>query len=75
MNGRAYLATVLRDHKGQFVAARKHYLVASKVVVAEALAMLRGCELATELGLHWVMVESDSVELISSLQGDISNGS
>lgn len=75
MNGWAYLATVLRDHEGQFVATCKHSLVAPKVVVAETLAMLPGCELAPELGLHWVMVESDSIGVISSLQGDISNGS
>ncbi|KAM1926825.1 hypothetical protein ACFX13_033950 [Malus domestica] len=37
--------------------------------------MLKGCELAAELGCRWIVAESDSLEVISSLKGDIARGS
>ncbi|KAM1099712.1 hypothetical protein ACFX2B_006202 [Malus domestica] len=51
VSGRTNLATVLRDHEGQFVAAHKLSIVAPSVVFAEAMAVLNGCELAAEPGL------------------------
>lgn len=50
IDGTANLAAMLRDHQGQFMAAHKLSIVARSVVVAEAMAMLKGCELASELG-------------------------
>ncbi|CAN6551855.1 unnamed protein product [Malus baccata var. baccata] len=44
------------------------------MVFAEVMALLKGCELAAELGFRWIVAESDSLEVVSSLQGDISNG-
>ncbi|KAM2964592.1 hypothetical protein FF2_022358 [Malus domestica] len=75
MDGMATLAAVLRDHNGLFVAAHKWSIGAPSVVFAEALAMQKGCELAAELGFRWIVAESDSLEVVSSLKGDISQGS
>ncbi|KAM1074000.1 hypothetical protein ACFXTH_019029 [Malus domestica] len=75
MDGKATLAAVLRDHNGQFVAAHKLSIGALSVVFAEAMALLKGCKLAAELGFWWIVAESDSLEVVSSLKGDISNGS
>ncbi|KAM1091578.1 hypothetical protein ACFX13_019338 [Malus domestica] len=75
MDGKATLAAVLRDHNGQFVAAHKLSIGALSVVFAEAMALLKGCKLAAELGFRWIVAESDSLEVVSSLKGDISNGS
>ncbi|CAN6690416.1 unnamed protein product [Malus baccata var. baccata] len=75
VDGIARLAAILRDHNGLFVAAHKWSLGAPSVVFAEALAMLKGCELAAELGCRWIVAESDSLEVVSSLQGDIARGS
>ncbi|KAM2405489.1 hypothetical protein ACFXTH_032702 [Malus domestica] len=75
MDGMARLAAVLRDHNGLFVAARKWSIGVPSVVFAEALAMLKGCELAAELGFRWIVAESDSLEVVSSLKGDIAQGS
>ncbi|KAM0993800.1 hypothetical protein ACFX2A_009539 [Malus domestica] len=74
-DGMARLAAVLRDHNGLFVAAHKWSIGAPFVVFAEALAMLKGCELAAELGFRWIVAESDSLEVVSSLNGDIAQGS
>ncbi|KAM1209964.1 hypothetical protein ACFX2J_015428 [Malus domestica] len=74
VDGKACLAAVLRDHLGQFVAAHKIAVVVQSAVFAEALALLRGCELAAKLGFRRVIAESDSLEIVSSLRGDISKG-
>ncbi|KAM2622670.1 hypothetical protein TB2_027266 [Malus domestica] len=71
----ARLAAIMRDHNGLFVAAHKWSLGAPSVVFAEALAMLKGCELAAKLGCRWIVAESDSLEVVSSLQGGIARGS
>ncbi|KAM1315433.1 hypothetical protein ACFX2F_019187 [Malus domestica] len=62
MDGKATLAAVLRDHNGQFVAAHKLSIGALSVVFAEAMALLKGCKLAAELGFRWIVAESDSLE-------------
>ncbi|RXH69111.1 hypothetical protein DVH24_031444 [Malus domestica] len=52
---------------------RRYSLYASSVAVAEALAILRGCELGIFLGFNSVIIESDSLE---SCQRDVlANGS
>lgn len=53
VNGKAYLAAVLRDYLGIFVAAQKLGSVARSAVVADEEEMLRECELAAELGFRW----------------------
>ncbi|KAM1949596.1 hypothetical protein ACFX15_009634 [Malus domestica] len=75
MDGKATLAAVLQDHNGQFVAAHKLSIGAPSVVFTEVMALLKGCELAAKLGFRWIVAESNSLEVVSSLQGDISNGS
>ncbi|KAM1262994.1 hypothetical protein ACFX2G_028665 [Malus domestica] len=75
MDRRATLAAVLQDHNGHFVAAHKLCIGARSVVFAEAMALLKGCELTVELGFRWIVAESDSLEVVSSLKGDISHGS
>ncbi|KAM2638964.1 hypothetical protein TB1_025570 [Malus domestica] len=75
MDGKATLVAVLRDHNGQFVAAHKLSIGAPSVVFAEAMAMLKGYELAAAMGFRWIVAESDSLEVVSSLKGNISNGS
>nr|XP_028962160.1 uncharacterized protein LOC103417751 [Malus domestica] len=74
VDGKACLAAVLRDHVGQFVAAHKIAVAVQSALFAEAMAMLRGCELAAKLGFQRVITESDSLEVVSSLRGDISKG-
>ncbi|KAB2611934.1 ribonuclease H protein [Pyrus ussuriensis x Pyrus communis] len=54
---------------------RSYPILARRVVVAEAMALLHGCELAAELGYWRVTFESDSSAIISSLQNDVANGS
>ncbi|KAM1159794.1 hypothetical protein ACFX19_033490 [Malus domestica] len=75
VDGRVCLAAVLRDDLGQFVAAQKLAIMARSVVFVEVMAMLKGCKLAADLSFGWVVAESDSLEVVSSLNGDISNGS
>ncbi|KAM2419686.1 hypothetical protein ACFXTH_026239 [Malus domestica] len=62
MDGKATLVAVLRDHNGQFVAAHKLSIGAPSVVFAEAMAMLKGYELAAAMGFRWIVAESDSLE-------------
>nr|XP_017184705.1 uncharacterized protein LOC108172102 [Malus domestica] len=69
-----YVGVVIRDVEGQFVAAARYAIQTPNVVSAEAMAILRGCELAIALGHQWVIVESDSKELISSLSSSLDNG-
>ncbi|CAN6570698.1 unnamed protein product [Malus baccata var. baccata] len=54
---------------------RRYSLYASSVAVAEALAILRGCELGIFLGFNSVIIESDSLESISCLRDVLANGS
>ena len=61
--------------RGLFVGARKWQFFAPSVVVAEAWAILFGCEFALSLGLQKIIVESDSKENISALLDGVSSGS
>ncbi|KAM1110754.1 hypothetical protein PS2_010026 [Malus domestica] len=68
MDGKATLVAVLQNHNGQFIAAHKLSIGAPSVVFTEAMALLKGCELAAELGFRWSVAESDSLEVVFSLQ-------
>ena len=62
LNRLGFAVVVVRDAAGLFVAAARYAISASCVAVAEAMALLRGCELAASLGLISVIFESDSLE-------------
>ncbi|KAB2595684.1 hypothetical protein D8674_031134 [Pyrus ussuriensis x Pyrus communis] len=62
-----YAGVVIRDHAGKFVAAKSGRVGAPSVAAAEAAAILLGCELAKELELESIIVESDSQENILNL--------
>ncbi|KAB2636845.1 hypothetical protein D8674_027379 [Pyrus ussuriensis x Pyrus communis] len=58
---------VVRNHEGNFVAARRVQIGALSVAAAEASAILLGCDMAKSLGLDRIIVESDSKENILNL--------
>lgn len=70
---KGFIGVVVRNFIGSFTAARRFRLHAPSAVVAEALAILRGCEVGQSLGLNLVVVESDSLYSISCLKGSITN--
>lgn len=69
-----YVGVMIHDVEGQFVAMAWYAIQALNVVSAEAMAILRGCELAIALGHQWVFVESDSRESISTSSSSLDNG-
>ncbi|CAL8076916.1 unnamed protein product [Prunus armeniaca] len=66
---RVGIGILIRDTHGDFLNGT------SIPSVAEVLACLEGCKLATEMGCHHVTFEYDCKEIISSLKGSISKGS
>lgn len=70
-----FAGVVIRDAFGQFKAVARYAFSSSSVAVAEANALLRGCELGSSLGCHSVIVESDSRESIDWLSGVGDKGS
>ncbi|CAN6713710.1 unnamed protein product [Malus baccata var. baccata] len=70
-----FLGVVARDDAGRFVAAIRRRVTASSVAVAEALAVLHGCEFGRSMGWNFVIVESDSQESISCIRGSDTRGS
>jgi ribonuclease HI len=62
---------VLRDYKGNFIAASCKYLpyVASSSM-AEAMAMKEGLGLANSMGCNVVLAESDAMEVIQACDGE-----
>ncbi|KAM1574196.1 hypothetical protein TB2_043974 [Malus domestica] len=69
-----FVGVVIRADGGNFVAARREPISASSVASAEALALVKGCELATGLGLGCIIVESDSKDSISALTTTLEMG-
>ncbi|KAM1035501.1 hypothetical protein ACFX2I_038642 [Malus domestica] len=63
-----FVGVVARDDAGMFVAANRMRVTASSVAVAEALAVLHGCEFGRNMGWNFVIVESDSQESISCIR-------
>ncbi|CAN6570663.1 unnamed protein product [Malus baccata var. baccata] len=70
-----FVGVVARDDAGRFVAAIRRRVTASSVAVAEALAVLHGCELGRSMGWNFVIVESDSQESISCIRDSDTRGS
>jgi ribonuclease HI len=61
------IGAVLRDYKGNFIAASSNYLPhVGSVLMAEACAMKEGLRLARERGCNNIVAESDSMETIES---------
>ncbi|KAB2610459.1 hypothetical protein D8674_018491 [Pyrus ussuriensis x Pyrus communis] len=70
-----FAGIVVRNHKGNFVAAKKVQIGAPSVAAAEASAILLGCDLARSLGLDRIIVDSDSKKNILNLAKASSSGS
>ena len=70
-----FVGIVVRDADGLFVAAIRHLVSASCAAAAEAVALVKGCELGLFLGLRKVVVESDSKDSIRSLSESLGFGS
>ncbi|CAN6556372.1 unnamed protein product [Malus baccata var. baccata] len=70
-----FVGVVLRDTEAHFIAAARYHIRALCAAVAEALALLRGCELGAALGFSEVILESDFSEAISCLSNSMENGS
>nr|XP_008350051.1 uncharacterized protein LOC103413362 [Malus domestica] len=70
-----FVGVVVRNEVGEFVAAARFAIAASCAALAEAYALLRGCEVGSSLGLSSVIFESDSLESISCLTGSMEDGS
>ncbi|KAM1816599.1 hypothetical protein ACFX12_000986 [Malus domestica] len=69
-----FVGVVARQEGGLFQAAVRSSLSAPSSLVAESIAILRGCELGASLGFSYVIIESDSLQAISCLNGSIENG-
>ncbi|XP_068338896.1 uncharacterized protein [Pyrus communis] len=69
-----FVAVVLRDADGFFVAATRHAIRAPSVGAAEAMAILEDCEFGLALGLRKVIVESDSFDSVCSLSESLELG-
>lgn len=65
---------VIRGAMGQFVTAARFAVQAPNVLTAKVLAMLKGCQLATNFGYRQVIFESDSKETILSLSRSLNAG-
>ncbi|CAN6559066.1 unnamed protein product [Malus baccata var. baccata] len=70
-----FVGVVVRNAVGEFVAAARYAIAASSAALAEAYALLRGCEVGSSLGLSSVIFESDSLESIFCLTGSMEDGS
>ena len=70
-----FAGMVARNADGSFLAAARYSLRASSSSMAEAMALLCGCELGASLGVGNIILESDSREAISSLDGSLLSGS
>lgn len=67
---RASIGGVIRDGAGRVVLAFAEQTEHSTVGIVEARAMIRGLQLARELGLQRVMVEGDDLVLVQLLRGE-----
>ncbi|BFG38759.1 hypothetical protein CerSpe_250330 [Prunus speciosa] len=70
----ASMGVIIRRADGSFLAGFLGPTNASFSIEAETLAILEGCKLALHEGLNNVIIESDSREAISSVQGSIARG-
>ena len=68
--GAGATTAVLRDNRGNFIAAQCLYIARGvDVVTMEATAMRDGFILANSLGFHNVEAESNSIQVINSCSG------
>ncbi|CAN6724577.1 unnamed protein product [Malus baccata var. baccata] len=72
---KGFAGVIIRAAEGKFVAAARYPLSAPSTAVAEALALLRGCELGAAMGLQAMIVESDSLEAVKCLSVSLEMGS
>jgi ribonuclease HI len=65
------VAAVIRDSKGNFLAASTTFLPSvALAAMAEAMAMREGLALANRLGCNNVIMESDSTETVEAFSGE-----
>ncbi|OEL13207.1 hypothetical protein BAE44_0025775 [Dichanthelium oligosanthes] len=69
-SGRASIGGVIRDSAGRVVLAFAEPTEHSTVGIVEALALIRGLQLAEELGLDRVVAEGDDLVLVQLLRGE-----
>ncbi|KAB2609074.1 hypothetical protein D8674_012242 [Pyrus ussuriensis x Pyrus communis] len=70
-----FVGLIVRDMESKFVAAARHPITAPSAAAAEASALLHGCRLGAELGVRYVILESDSLDAIKCLSSSLSIGS
>ncbi|KAM1063506.1 hypothetical protein ACFX2A_028254 [Malus domestica] len=69
-----FVGVMIRAERGIFVAAKREPNSAPSVATAEALALVQGYELAAELGLGCIIVESDFKDSIFALSSSLETG-
>ena len=69
-----FIGIVLRDVVGSFVAAIRHAITTPCVGAAEVVAISKGCEFGLALGIHKIIVKSDSQESICSFSDSLGIG-
>ncbi|CAN6545401.1 unnamed protein product [Malus baccata var. baccata] len=72
---RGFAGVIIRAAEGRFVAAARYPISAPSAAAAEALALLRGCELGADLGIHALIIESDSLDAVNCLSDSLEMGS
>ncbi|KAM0963882.1 hypothetical protein ACFX2A_023315 [Malus domestica] len=70
-----FAGVIARQDDGYFLVAVRSSISAPSSFVAESFAILRGCELGASMGFSSVIIESDSLQAISCLNGSLENGS
>ena len=63
--GMAASGGILRDHRGEFLAAFGSFLGHQPILYAELMAVYEGLDLAIQLGHSVLKVESDSTTVVS----------
>ncbi|XP_068340019.1 uncharacterized protein [Pyrus communis] len=72
---KGFVGMVVRDMESKFVAAARYAINAPSAAAAEASALLHGCQFGADLGVRYVILESDSLEAIKCLSSSLSMGS
>ncbi|CAN6557042.1 unnamed protein product [Malus baccata var. baccata] len=70
-----FAGVVIRAAEGRFVAAARYPISAPSAAAAEALALLRGCDLGVALGINEVIIESDCRDAVNCLSDSLEMGS
>ncbi|KAB2608620.1 hypothetical protein D8674_011788 [Pyrus ussuriensis x Pyrus communis] len=70
-----FVGVIVRDLESKFVAAARYAIKAPSAAAAEATSLLHGCQLGADLGVRYVILESDSLEAINCLSSSLSLGS